>query len=188
MEAEKAAKALEVAATKSPIARASLMETRKLIAEAIQSMESIETSQATPLRNDGCPSVASNEQINQVEKDTSAEIKGSNQAELGEVNGTRVVPTKDKDFNFSNYGLHDFLNNEDQLLPTSFRDLGLSPFSFESLMKQSDSRNRHELPEQDQNSDYEDEAGFLKEETPPESVTLTKKWVRGRLIEVAEGA
>lgn len=188
MEAEKAAKALEVAATKSPIARASLMETRKLIAEAIQSMESIETSQATPHGNDGCPFVASNEQINQVEKDTSAEIKGSNQAELGEVNGTLVVPTKDKDFNFSNYGLHDFLNNEDQLLPTSFRDLGLSPLSFESLMKQSDSRNHHELPEQDQNSDYEDEAGFLKEETPPESVTLTKKWVRGRLIEVAEGA
>ncbi|KAL7233301.1 hypothetical protein ACSBR1_017015 [Camellia fascicularis] len=38
-EAEKAAKALEAAATKSPLAQASLIETRNLIAKAIQSIE-----------------------------------------------------------------------------------------------------------------------------------------------------
>ncbi|KAG0448310.1 hypothetical protein HPP92_027909 [Vanilla planifolia] len=41
-EAEKAAKALELAASKSPLAKASLLETRKLIAEATLTIESIE--------------------------------------------------------------------------------------------------------------------------------------------------
>ncbi|XP_022720807.1 uncharacterized protein LOC111278446 [Durio zibethinus] len=42
VEAEKAVKAPEVAAVKSPVVRASLIESRKLIAEAIQLIESIE--------------------------------------------------------------------------------------------------------------------------------------------------
>ncbi|XP_010680818.2 uncharacterized protein LOC104895876 isoform X2 [Beta vulgaris subsp. vulgaris] len=46
-EAEKAAKALEIAATRSPVARASLIEARKLILEATQSIESIENEQIT---------------------------------------------------------------------------------------------------------------------------------------------
>ncbi|PKA61383.1 hypothetical protein AXF42_Ash014299 [Apostasia shenzhenica] len=44
-EAERAAKALEVAALKSPLAKASLLETRRLIAEATCSIESIEHGQ-----------------------------------------------------------------------------------------------------------------------------------------------
>ncbi|KAI3979834.1 hypothetical protein MKX01_013929 [Papaver californicum] len=44
-EAEKAAKALEVAATKSPLALASLMETRKLIAEETHSIQVAESGQ-----------------------------------------------------------------------------------------------------------------------------------------------
>ncbi|KAK9102816.1 hypothetical protein Sjap_020070 [Stephania japonica] len=44
-EAEKAARALEVAALKSPLARASLLETRKLIAEASRSLEVAEVGQ-----------------------------------------------------------------------------------------------------------------------------------------------
>lgn len=44
-EAEKAAKALEVAASKSPLARASLLETRKLIAKATRSIEGIKHGQ-----------------------------------------------------------------------------------------------------------------------------------------------
>ncbi|XP_061951338.1 uncharacterized protein LOC133674297 isoform X2 [Populus nigra] len=42
-EAEKAANTLEAAAVRSPIARASLIEARKLISEAIQSIESVDT-------------------------------------------------------------------------------------------------------------------------------------------------
>lgn len=44
-EAEKAAKALEMAASKSPLARASLLETRKLIAKATRSIEGIKHGQ-----------------------------------------------------------------------------------------------------------------------------------------------
>ncbi|WOL15143.1 hypothetical protein Cni_G23924 [Canna indica] len=46
-EAEKAADALEMAALKSPLAQASLLETRKLIAEATRSIESIEIGTST---------------------------------------------------------------------------------------------------------------------------------------------
>ncbi|TYH71020.1 hypothetical protein ES332_D05G155900v1 [Gossypium tomentosum] len=58
-EAEKAAKALEIAAMKSPVAQASLIETRKLIAEAIQSIESIEGGCVTSNENGGYISVDS---------------------------------------------------------------------------------------------------------------------------------
>lgn len=181
-EAQKAAKALEVAAMKSPIARASLLETRELIAEAIQSIESIETGQITSHENGGYPSVASNELISQVQKDTRIEV-----------NGTPILPSKDEDFNLSKFTLHDFLNNEEKLLPTSFSGSGSSPFSFENIMKQSSSRNLPDQPEANGNSDCGKDPlpngahiQSLKEETP-ESVTVTKKWVCGRLIEVAEG-
>lgn len=42
MEAEKAAKVLEIAAMKSPVAQASLLESKMLIAEATQMIESIQ--------------------------------------------------------------------------------------------------------------------------------------------------
>ncbi|KAE7998966.1 hypothetical protein FH972_003455 [Carpinus fangiana] len=182
VEAQKAAKALEVAAMKSPIARASLMETRELIAEAIQSIESIETGQITSHENSGYPSTASNELISQVQEDTGIEV-----------NGTSIGPSKDEDFNLSKFTLHDFLNNEEKLLPTSFGGPDSSPFSFENIMKQSGSRNLTDQPEPNGISDCGKDplpngshVQSLKEETP-ESVAVTKKWVCGRLIDVAEG-
>jgi hypothetical protein len=197
-EAEKAAKALEVAATKSPIARASLMETRKLIAEAIQSIESIETAPISSQENDSYPfpNVASNDMISQVEHDTSAKIEALNQADLREVNGSPIVSSKDDDFNFSNFNLHELLNNEEELLPSSFSGFGSSPFSFDSLMKQSESRNHSDWDWAEPNGNgncRKDplpngvEVQSLEEETHSKSVTVNKKWVRGRLIEVAEG-
>ncbi|XP_030971124.1 uncharacterized protein LOC115991516 isoform X2 [Quercus lobata] len=193
-EAEKAAKALEIAATKSPIARASLMETRKLIAEAIQSIESIETGQISSHENGSFPSIASDDLISQVDKDSSAKIEVLNHADLREVNGTPIVPSKDDNFNFSKFTLHELLNNEEELLPSSFSGSGTSPFGFDSLMKQSCSRN--DLNQAEPNGYGEcrkdpqlngTEVESLKEETP-KLVPVTKKWVRGRLIEVAEEA
>ncbi|XVE51771.1 hypothetical protein DITRI_Ditri02bG0067700 [Diplodiscus trichospermus] len=64
-EAEKAAKTLEVAAVKSPVARASLIKTKKLIEEAIQSIESIERGQVTSDENGGYVSVDSAETASQ---------------------------------------------------------------------------------------------------------------------------
>lgn len=191
VEAEKAAKALEVAAMKSPIARASLIEARRLIAEAVQSIESIETGQNTSHEDGGYSSVASNGLIGQVVKDTSEEIEVLNQAEPREVIGAPMVQRKE-DFNFRKFALHDQLNSEDELFPTSFNGSGFTPFSFENLMKQSDSINRHDQPELCQNSEYGrrpppngDKVESLKKETRSESVAVTKKWVRGRLTEVA---
>ncbi|KAJ6706182.1 NUMOD3 MOTIF FAMILY PROTEIN EXPRESSED [Salix purpurea] len=65
VEAEKAANALEGAAMKSPIARASLAEARKLIAEAIQSIESVDrgngvSSDSISNVNDRYPSLCTN--------------------------------------------------------------------------------------------------------------------------------
>ncbi|KAG7997259.1 hypothetical protein I3843_01G202900 [Carya illinoinensis] len=191
VEAEKAAKGLEVAAMKSCIARASLMETRKLIAEAIQLIESVESGQNTSHEDGGYASVASKGLIDQVEKDRSENIEVFNQAEPREVIGAPMVQRKDEDFDFSKFALHDILNSEDELFPTSLGGSGSSLFSFESLMKQSGSINRHEQPELNQHSDYGrrplangDKVESLKEETRSESVAVIKKWVRGRLIEV----
>ncbi|KAF5466267.1 hypothetical protein F2P56_016208 [Juglans regia] len=193
VKAEKAAKALEVAAMKSPIARASLMETRKLIAEAIQLIESVETGQNTSHEDRGYPSVASKGLIDQVEKDRSEKIEVLNQAGPREVIGAPMVQRKDEDFNFRKFALHDLLSSEDELFPTSFSGSGSSLFSFESLMKQSGSINRHDQPKLNQHSDYGrrplpkgDKVESLKEETRSESVAVIKKWVRGRLIEVAK--
>ncbi|KAM5579705.1 hypothetical protein ABKV19_009470 [Rosa sericea] len=84
-EAEKAAMALEASATKSPIARASLIETRQLIAEAIRSIESIDTMQISSHDNEE-PSVASNEVITQSEKENW--FWGLTDADDAKVNGT----------------------------------------------------------------------------------------------------
>ncbi|CAL5381811.1 unnamed protein product [Camellia sinensis] len=64
-EAEKAAKALEATATKSPLAQASLIETRNLIAKAIQS---IEIGQIDSHGNGRHPSIALAELVNQAER------------------------------------------------------------------------------------------------------------------------
>ncbi|CAL5373970.1 unnamed protein product [Camellia sinensis] len=64
-EAEKAAKAFEAAATKSPLAQASLIETRNLIAKAIQS---IEIGQIDSHGNGRHPSIALAELVNQAER------------------------------------------------------------------------------------------------------------------------
>ncbi|XP_048419885.1 uncharacterized protein LOC125468317 isoform X2 [Pyrus x bretschneideri] len=87
-EAEKAAMALEVAATKSPVARASLIETRQLIAEAIQFIESIGTAQISSSENED-PSVASNEAISRDEKETYTGVGA--EADNGSVNGTQTL-------------------------------------------------------------------------------------------------
>ncbi|KAF5733465.1 hypothetical protein HS088_TW17G01009 [Tripterygium wilfordii] len=207
-EAEKAAKALKVAATKSPIARASLIEARKLIAEAIQSIESIETN-VTSDENDGYLPMSSAILIDTVEKQTDAGYESVNQ--VREVNGVETLaPRKDEDFNFSNFSMLDILNSERRLvslnsnghamhllypakqysrLEPNGSSANLIGFWKASGINESESSppingtqvqsGREELPPK---SAIEP----MKEETPPKSVA--KKWVRGRLVEVREGA
>ncbi|KAE8667176.1 Muscle M-line assembly protein unc-89, putative isoform 2 [Hibiscus syriacus] len=90
-EAEEVAKALEVAAIKSPVARAALIETRKLIAEAIRSIESIEIGQIASNENIGYVSVDSFEPVSQVRNKMQLGNIRSNQAEPKEVNGNQSL-------------------------------------------------------------------------------------------------
>ncbi|XP_007024787.2 PREDICTED: uncharacterized protein LOC18596322 [Theobroma cacao] len=198
-EAEKAAKALEVAAVKSPVARASLIETRKLIAEAIQSIESIERGQVTSDENGGYISVDSAEPVSQVEKKTQIESENSglSQAEQKEVNGKQNLSlSKNEEFNFPNFMFQRIVNGDnDELTSPSSNNYSLSTLNFESLIKKSDSSKHVDLLETN---------GIIKHErnplpngikvklkdgdVPSKPVTVTRKWVRGKLVEVTEEA
>uniref|UniRef100_A0A0R0KQ97 Nuclease associated modular domain-containing protein n=1 Tax=Glycine max TaxID=3847 RepID=A0A0R0KQ97_SOYBN len=90
-EAEKAAKALEVAATKSPIAQFSLIETRKLIAEAIQSLESIDTQAIT---DSNVPLVG----LNDVNEEKGSAFEVLNQLQMAQVNGHTTLSSSDYKF------------------------------------------------------------------------------------------
>ncbi|CAL2244828.1 unnamed protein product [Prunus armeniaca] len=110
-EAEKAAMALEVAATKSPVARASLIETRQLIAEAIQFIESIETAPISSHENEDYL-VASNQVISQDEKETYTGIGGLTEAENRRVNGTQTFSSQENEDPL-------FASHEDPLLASN---------------------------------------------------------------------
>ncbi|KAK9290181.1 hypothetical protein L1049_008347 [Liquidambar formosana] len=204
-EAEKAAKALEVAATRSPFARASLLETRKLIAEAIQSIESIDIGPITSQENGTYPSFASTGLINRVEKEIDADNEGLNGADQSEVNGSQALASSSNDdFDFVKYTLQNLLNDEEELLPTSSDEYGLPPLDLDNLIKQLGQVelngngqveiNGNGQVELNGNTKHDKSlpangAKFqsMREEAPSNSTTVTKKWVRGRLIEVAEG-
>lgn len=203
-EAEKAAKALEVAATKSPIAQASLIETRKLIAEAVQSIESIDSGLISSQENGKYPSptptptLRGNEMDGQADMETDGGMRVLDEADQKKVNGNHSLASskEEEDFDLGKFTLQDILNGEDELLSMSSSGYGLSPFSFESLIKQSDSGYEPNKA-LESNRDGEEEKDHPingskvetpEDETPSNLVTVTKKWVRGRLVEVAEGA
>lgn len=191
-EAEKAAKALEVAATKSPIAQASLIETRKLIAEAVQSIESIESGQISSQENVKYP----NEMNDQAENETDDGMWVPGDADQKKVNGTlTLASSKEDDFDFGKFTLQDIINGEDDLLPMNSSGYGLSSFSFGNLIKQADSGDEPKQAQSNRDSEGENNPQIngskvetSEEETPSKSTTVTKKWVRGKLVEVAEGA
>ncbi|KAI8544775.1 hypothetical protein RHMOL_Rhmol08G0321200 [Rhododendron molle] len=200
-EAEMAAKALEAAAMTSPVAQASLIETRKLIAEAIQSLQSIEKGQIhsneTDVQN---PSVASADLVNHMEKES-----------IGKINGTQALESREsdiKDFGFGKFNFQYLLNGDDEVLPTTGCDLlngkeelyrtgssdsGWSPSELNSVLKQSGiTEQLSQLEPNGKNSLQKEvpsggaELKPEKEVKPPSSITVTKKWVRGKLVEVEE--
>lgn len=185
-EAEKAAKALEVAAMKSPIAQASLVETRKLIAEAIQSLEFIDTQGITM---SDVPSVASSE-----EKD--AELEVPNQSHQCTLNGHKTISSSDYKFSkdSGNFSLQKLVNGDSELHLTSINGCASLPVGFDDEIEESTSSNHQREKEQDQSSEYKTDPsptvpGFqtIKDETQPKSPIVTKKmWVCGRLVEVVE--
>ncbi|CAN7097397.1 hypothetical protein BRARA_F00094 [Brassica rapa] len=162
-EAEKAAKVLEVAAMTSPVAQASLLESKKLIAEATQLIESLEISQ-----------VASDEDGTYHQpSDTLLEVGGESETEQpGEVNGTHTLPINGE-------SLHLNLRCSDLPQPNGTRVDPPSPES-NGAIKLSESAH---LPN-GSNACH----GVGDKAESLESGNVTKKWVRGRLVEVTEAA
>lgn len=161
-EAEKAAKALEIAASRSALAQASLLETRKLIAEATRSIESIEiveTGQIASQENDAL--------LNHVENKVDKNTTSLDTADKRKVNGNHVLDSEETsfvDFTMQNGFLKESSSKNQplQAKPNGFRKEKNSP-----------------LP-----NGAKIETNF---EGAPVASTRTKKWVRGRLVSVTEG-
>ncbi|GMI77828.1 hypothetical protein like AT1G53800 [Hibiscus trionum] len=194
-EAEKAAKALEVAALKSPVARASLIETRKLIAEAIQSIESIEIRQIASDENSGYISVDSVEPVIQVENKMQSENTGSNQEEQKEVNGNQTLSLSNhEEFNLPSFIFPKIVNGNsgEQLASPSTNNHSSSTLSFETSIKSDSSKQLNQLEtkgviERERNPPVNGTKVQLKDGgVPSKAVAVTKKWVRGKLVEVTE--
>ncbi|KAI5602298.1 hypothetical protein BDE02_01G146700 [Populus trichocarpa] len=200
-EAEKAANTLEAAAVRSPIARASLIEARKLIAEAIQSIESVDTGYS--ISNDSISneidrhpdlSLAPTKQVSEVEKEINAGNGGLGQVALRQVNGTKILETsKDEDLNFCNLAFNDILNGEKELHHLGTGAYGLPSLSMASPVDHSSSRKQPgqvepngSLKSEKINLPNGSRVQYVKEETPSKPDT-TKKWVRGRLVEGTGG-
>ncbi|KAK1358568.1 IENR2 domain-containing protein [Heracleum sosnowskyi] len=121
VEAEKAAKALELAAAKSPLAQASLFETRKLIAEAIQSIESIEG-----VSDENDSNILSGQTVSSVEKEIDSRSDGLFTKNQIEINGSRALLSNFDDISdsaFEDFNLQELLSREDELLPSSSYDV-----------------------------------------------------------------
>ncbi|XP_057504852.1 uncharacterized protein LOC130788312 [Actinidia eriantha] len=207
-EAEKAANALELAAMTNPLAQASLTETRKLIAEAIQSIQSIEIGQISSHEDDQHPSITPVDLVNHAEKETYPGIHCLDQTDRGKVNGNlAMVSSKSdiKDFGFGEFNFQDLLNGKDEGLPTSSTDYGLlngknevyrtgngnyglppsvKPSSFTERLSQFESNGK--ISHEKELLLAGDEVQTVKKEIPLNSTPVTKKWVRGRLVEEEE--
>ncbi|WOG99080.1 hypothetical protein DCAR_0518428 [Daucus carota subsp. sativus] len=217
-EAEKAAKALEIAATKSPLAQASLIETRKLIAEAIQSIESIEG-----LFDENNLNILSSQTVSNVEREVDMKSDGLFTKNQIEINGSRTLISNFDDISdstFEKFNLQELLNHEDELLPSSSYDVeimndkeylkellntGINLSQTKPLQKKVEpSSFTHQLDHLTPNGSsikHENlvrngaESELWEKEKPPKStregnipksINSTKKWVRGKLVEMTE--
>ena len=221
-EAEKAAKALEVAAEKSPVAQASLVETRKLIAEAIQSISSIDEGQEELQNDGGSISLAAPEFVGPAKLEMSENVENPNQIVKRKVNGAQTSRSSNRDligFKFENTALQDLGDASSDMMGFSFeepalgglvngtadvqklRQTRLEDYSVASVLldsagrvKSSSCTDRMVDPALSGSPQREDnpllngvkssESG--NEEKLSKSASVTKKWVRGRLVEVAE--
>ena len=188
-EAEKAAKALEVAATKSPIAQASLIESRKLIAKAIQSLESIDTQIIISVRN--VPSVA----FTQTNKEKVAEFEVLNQSLMVPLNGHKTLSSSDHKFadDIGKFSSQNLVNGDSELHLTSSNGCASYLDGINRKIEEPSSPYQQKETEHDHSSEYNIDPSptvlgteSIRDETQPRPPIVTKKWVRGRLVEVVE--
>ncbi|CAN0877796.1 hypothetical protein LINGRAHAP2_LOCUS12092 [Linum grandiflorum] len=157
-EAEKAAKILEAAAANYPIAQASLIETRKLIDEAIQSIKSVNG-------GDTNIEIGTTEPANEEETAEAEAVKV--------VNGTKTdaIHAEEDMINFTNLAIY---NNNDQTSLVEKKpddcngELNGYLKSVHSIVEPNGSKVEH-----------------ANEEKPGETVgEPRKRWIRGRLVDV----
>ncbi|XP_031401814.1 uncharacterized protein LOC116211520 isoform X3 [Punica granatum] len=138
-QAEKAAEALEFAATRSATAQASLLETRKLIAEAIELIEAVEKGE-----------ISSNENVSHGPSGGGTGLSG--RVGYEKIKGSFEEPS------------HKWTVNGRQSLVSGSGEMDMSPNGTQGSL----------------DSDQGEES--------PGPVRVTKKWVRGRLVEVVDEA
>ncbi|KAF9615695.1 hypothetical protein IFM89_026110 [Coptis chinensis] len=198
-EAEKAAKSLEEAALMSPLARASLIETRKLIAEARCSIEAIETGQITSSEKDSYSSSKLNGWASDHGEETYSGNYNHTAPYTKEVNGVHVpFPSNKgtKDFDFGNLTMHGLINGGqhqetkyEERSSSSLRPNNLvSPMGLEDQKLKLVEANgfvRNEITQlfnEDITGPSQTETG----QTSSGTTNITKKWIGGRLVEVSD--
>jgi hypothetical protein len=160
-EAERAADALEIAAKTSLLARESLIETRKLIAEAIQSLESTHIEQDEQVHDS--PLVENLE--NQSQESEEKQVNGSRSDHLGMV-----------DLGFGKFTLQELLNSEqDETDDDEFDDDGLI---MNGIYDDDDDEN------DDDDDDVDNVTELVNGCINGIKKAKTKKWVCGKLVEV----
>ncbi|OVA11227.1 hypothetical protein BVC80_1589g2 [Macleaya cordata] len=190
-EAEKAAKALEVAATKSPLALASLMETRKLIAEATRSIQAAESGQIPSLgdKNGSYSSFELNGEGNHNENETGEGNESLSSPDKKEVNGKHILSNAISDFEFGKLALQNLLNSEEPVEMSS-KDHSSAQLELNRLNYQLDPKYEQVDPlEPEEAIKYQRTTQVSqseKAESESSNTTIKKKWIRGRLVEVVE--
>ncbi|XP_072982149.1 uncharacterized protein [Typha latifolia] len=202
-EAEKAAKSLEMAALKSPLAQASLVETRKLIAEAMRSIEGIENGQTAQDISDGTSSDAGRRESH---TETNARDQRNNNVwDERPINGKHLLSsetTNYKEFDFDESTLQIVLNGREPLRVSESAENHAEAFEYNlspSLQPES-MRTDPEITYHVGQSMINGSARHNKVSPTREKVSLEAKesevsisatktkmhWVCGRLVEVEE--
>ncbi|KAL0380602.1 UNVERIFIED_CONTAM: hypothetical protein Sangu_0124500 [Sesamum angustifolium] len=199
-EAEKASKALELAAQMSPHVQKSLIESRMLIAEALQFIESIENEDPISFENDNGLSENSTEPARHVEEDIDTSIQTPDLINHSTVNGVHSLSSsKTEDFSFNKF-LPDLVNGNS---PSSSHNLHETEQKFDEMHSNSflslelnHTVNCSKFTMNLADPELNPNGGTEHTEKPlvdgPEiqvknvEAKIIKKWVRGRLVEVVE--
>ncbi|CAM8909664.1 unnamed protein product [Rhodiola kirilowii] len=189
-EAEKAAEALEAAASTNPHSMASLIETRKLIKEAIQSIQSIDSTTSV----NALVSTQSSENSDELSSIVLTQMHIVNRVNGADVkiNGTRPrAISNHEDSHFSDLTPHVSTNDEEEVLPVISNGHASAAQQFTS------SSNLHLNKQVQQpvsiqtihsrNTESTNEAlTRASEQKAPSNLIANKRWVRGRLVEIEE--
>lgn len=199
-EAETAAKVLEEAAKKSPVAQACLLEARKLIAEAIESITSIDKGQVDP-QSCGNSSLSSADLISSADDEMNVELeefKGSaqmNSMAPSKINGfekcfSEHLLEEKGPVQPSSFGSHNLLNGKENLHQMRAGDY-VPPLVLDDATKLPSFT--EQLGEIVQNGGLGHAKSTLfngvhsnAEGRTANTGARTKKWVRGKLVEVTE--